>query len=74
MSDSQTRLFRVELERPNGALDCYPCVSLEALPELIVPLISSADEPAGTIVRVYDYRRWTPGREIGLIRALSLLE
>ncbi|WP_113334196.1 hypothetical protein [Ochrobactrum sp. 3-3] len=74
MTDSQTRLFRVELERPNGALDCYPCVSLDTLPELIVPLISSADEPAGTIVRVYDYQRWTPDSESGLIRALSLLE
>ncbi|KAB2663294.1 hypothetical protein F9K91_18880 [Brucella tritici] len=74
MTDSQTRLFRVELERPNGALDCYPCVSLDTLPELIVPLISSADEPAGTIVRVYDYQRWTPDSENGLIRALSLLE
>jgi len=74
MSDSQTRLFRVELDRPNGALDCYPCVSLDTLPELIVPLISSADEPVGTIVRVYDYRRWTSDSEDGLIRALSLLE
>ncbi len=72
MSDSQTRLFRVEIERPLGDLDCYPCVALDVLPELIVPLVTSTAEPAGTIVRVYDYGRWTPGSEEGLI-SLSLL-
>lgn len=66
-------LYRVEIIAPNAAPECYPCLGRDALAELLTHQLVEQTSPRSFLVRIYDYDKWRPGSEDGLLRSVTIL-
>lgn len=70
--DAADSLYRVEIHQPDNSTECFQCVAVASLADVIMPVLLSKAYPAGTIVRIYDYHRWSPRGEQGHIRSFTI--
>lgn len=60
-ANDNTQQFRIEVQRPDGQIDCYPCFHPEQIGELLSPIIGAGEAAIGTLIHVYDHQSWQPG-------------
>lgn len=61
MTNDTTQQFRIEVQRPDGKIDCYPCLHPEQIGELLSAIIEAGEAAIGTLIHVYDHQAWRPG-------------
>lgn len=59
-ANDNTQQFRIEVQRPDGQFDCYPCLHAEQIGELLSPIIEAGEAAIGTLILVYDHQSWRP--------------
>lgn len=61
MTNDTTQQFRIEVERPDGHIDCYPCLHPEQIGDLLAPIIKDGEAAIGTLIHIYDHQSWQAG-------------
>lgn len=61
MSNDNTQLYRIELNHPDGQIECHPCLRRDQFGDLLAPIGHQAVVAEGTMIEIFDYQSWRPG-------------
>lgn len=61
MSNDNTQLYRIEVNHPDGQIECHPCLRRDKVGELLAPIASLGVAAEGIMIEVFVYQSWRPG-------------